>query len=102
MLTATTERRPVDGCNCGCCAEVRGFLAAKRQVLFGCHCDAHPPEERCDCAFCAVLQIACECGATPDPSESPGTGMYEENGVAKFICLRCWQIENGYPVGAMN
>lgn len=47
-----TERQPVDGCNCGCCAEVRDFRAAKRQVLFGCHCDAHPPEERCHCAFC--------------------------------------------------
>lgn len=42
----------------------------------------------------------CDCGATPDPSEGQTTGNYVENGVAKYICLRCWQRENGSDSGA--
>lgn len=43
----------------------------------------------------------CDCGATPDPSEGPTTGNYVENGVAKYICLRCWERENGSDGGTL-
>lgn len=43
----------------------------------------------------------CECGATPDPSESPDTGNYVENGVAKYICPRCWERVNGSDGGVL-
>ena len=46
--------------------------------------------------------LACEgCGAAPCPSESPGTGEFEEDGVLKFICLACWCAQN-YGCGAVE
>lgn len=42
----------------------------------------------------------CDCGTTPDPSEGPETGNYEEGGVQKYICLRCWLKECGMEQGA--
>ena len=35
----------------------------------------------------------CDCGATPDPSESFGARTYEEDGKTKFMCLTCWARE---------
>ncbi len=43
----------------------------------------------------------CDCGATPDPSESPTAGNYTDNGVEKYICLRCWERENGSDGGVL-
>lgn len=43
--------------------------------------------------------LKCGCGASPCPSELPGTGYYEEKCVGKFICHPCWCVEN-YGLGS--
>lgn len=38
-------------CPCGCCVERVDFITHGRRDS-GCHCEAHPPDERCDCVGC--------------------------------------------------
>jgi hypothetical protein len=33
-----------------------------------------------------------DCGREPD-DETDGKGLYEENGVTKYICHPCWLVE---------
>lgn len=33
----------------------------------------------------------CSCGREPDPSESPTSGLYIDDGTLAYICLPCWQ-----------
>ncbi len=35
--------------------------------------------------------MTCSCGREPDPSESPTSGLYIDDGTLAYICLPCWQ-----------
>lgn len=40
--------------------------------------------------------MLCECGASPHPEETEGSGTFDNDGVLAFICGHCWMKANGY------
>lgn len=57
LLGVKPVRQPFAGCGkCACCKDLTERLRTGRDPDPACSCLDHPPEQRCDCAFCEGVQ----------------------------------------------